>query len=353
MIITRTPLRVSFLGGGTDHPTWFKENGGAVISTSINKYVYLNMRRLPSIFDFNQRIVWRIIEEVSEIEDIKHPVVRAVLGHYFPEADKRFEIVYNADLPSRSGLGSSSAFTVAFLQALWAQQGKLISQADLAREAMFVEQELLKEPVGCQDQVAVTYGGLNRIDFLPDGTVRVAPLPLSAQKKEALESHMMLFFTHFERSAGAIEASKIENFAKKQRNLARMQEMVDEGQRLLLNPGEPISSFGALLNEGWKLKRDLSDQVSNNDIDDAYEAAVAAGASGGKLLGAGGGGFLLFIVKPDLQQKVRDALKGLVEVPIRIEDRGSHLALYDPDMDSAVTDIRTVHSLERRKGMRA
>ncbi len=338
MVIIRTPLRISFLGGGTDHPIWFREHGGAVLSTSINKYIYLQIRQLPSIYSFNFRIVWRIIEEIEEIKDIKHPVVREVLRHYFPDVPKRFEISYNADLPSRSGLGSSSAFTVAFLQGLWAQQGRLISQPELAHEAIHVEQDLLKEPVGCQDQVAVAHGGLNRIDFSQDATFRLTPLPLPLGRKEALESHMMFFFTHFEREAGTIEASKIRNFDKKSRHLFRMQHLVDEGQALLLNPNEPISRFGELLNEGWKLKRDLSETVSNYDIDQAYEAAMAAGASGGKLLGAGGGGFLLFIVKPELQPKVREALRNMIEVPIRFEHRGSHIALFDPEFDPVAID---------------
>ncbi len=348
MVITRTPLRISFLGGGTDHPSWFRQHGGAVLSTSINKYIYLQIRHLPSIYDFNYRVSWRIIEQEKNLADIQHPVIREVLSNYFRDESTRYEIAYNADLPSRSGLGSSSAFTVGLLQGLWARQGRLVSQRELAREAMYVEQELLNETVGCQDQVAVAYGGLNRIDFMPDGEFRVTPLPLSLDRQHALESHVMLFFTRFERSATAIEAQKIRNFDLKSDSLHRMRSMVDEGQDILLNPRDPISRFGVLLHECWKLKRDLSDAVSNADIDEAYEAAMAAGASGGKLLGAGGGGFLLFIVKPDLQNKVRAALGKLVEVPVRMENRGSHIVLFDPELDSAVTDLRSVHDLERR-----
>ncbi len=344
MVIIRTPLRISFLGGGTDHPAWIKEHGGAVLSASINKYVYLQIRNLPSIYQFNFRVVWRIIEQVGGIDEIEHPVVREVLRHYFPHAPKRFEIAYNADLPSRTGLGSSSAFTVAMLQGLYAQQGQLISQAELAREAMRVEQDLLKEPVGCQDQVAVACGGLNRIDFIQDGSFRVVPLPLTATKRDALEQHLMLFFTHFDHDAGTIESSKLKNFGKKQSNLRRMQEMVDEGQAGLLSAADSISRFGNLLDEGWKLKRDLSDLVSNSEIDQAYQAAISAGASGGKLLGAGGGGFLLFIVEPHLQPKVREALKHMVEVPIRFEYRGSHIALYDPELDSVKSDDKIKRS---------
>ncbi|MBV8061206.1 MAG: kinase [Alphaproteobacteria bacterium] len=335
MVIVRTPLRISFFGGGTDHPTWFREHGGAVLSTSINKYVYLQMRRLPSIFSFNYRVSWRMLEEVKTVAEIQHPVVREVLGNYFKKTPPRFEIVYNADLPGRSGLGSSSAFTVALLQGLWAQYGRLISNYDLALEAMHVEQDLLKEAVGCQDQVAVSVGGLNRIDFLQNGPFRVTPLPLMNKRREELESHMMLFFTHYQRSASAVETDKLRNFAKKQANLHRMREMVDEGQNILLNPNASISEFGKLMHEGWCLKRDLSSAVSSSDIDDAYEAAMKAGASGGKLLGAGGGGFLLFMVEPERQKAVRDALPQLVQVPIKMETRGSHLAMFEQGLDAA------------------
>lgn len=348
MVIVRTPLRISFFGGGTDHPSWFRKNSGSVISTTINKYVYLQMRHLPSIFEHKFRIVWGMVELVKEAGDIQHPVVREVLQNYFPEVQKNLEIVYNADLPARSGLGSSSAFTVALLQGLWAQQGQIIAQAKLAKEAIYVEQELLNEPVGCQDQIAVAYGGLNRIDFMHDSEFRVTPLPLSAQRREDLESHMMLFFTRFERSAGAIEADKVKNFDKKQKNLFEMQDMVDVGQDILLNFQEPMSRFGNLLHESWKLKRELAESVSNNDIDDAYNAGMAAGASGGKLLGAGGGGFLLFIVKPSLQNKVRQALSNLVEVPVRMENRGSHIVLYDTELDASAPQVpHAVAPLER------
>ncbi len=338
MLIVRTPLRISFFGGGTDHPLWYRQNGGAVLSTTINKYIYLNMRRLPSIFDFNYRIVWRIIEEVKDVAEINHPVVREVMRNYFTDIPKRFEIVYNADLPSRSGLGSSSAFTVALLQGLWADRGKLISCQELAREAIHVEQNLLREKVGCQDQIAAAYGGLNRTDFLKDGNFRVSPLPLSSDRKHELESHMMLFFTRFQRSASEIETTKINNFSNKHSSLQRMAAMVDEGQSILLNRNEPMDRFGALMHEGWQLKRNLSSSVSSEAIDEAYEAAMAAGASGGKLLGAGGGGFLLFIVKPSHQKKVREALSSLAEVSVQMENRGSHLALFDPKLDEIAED---------------
>ena len=351
MLIVRTPLRISFFGGGTDHPLWFRQHGGAVLSTTINKYIYLNMRRLPSIFDFNYRIVWRIIEEVKEVGEIKHPVVREVMRNYFANIPKRFEISYNADLPSQSGLASSSAFTVALLQGLCADAGKLISNNELAREAINVEQNLLKETVGCQDQIATAYGGLNHIRFTKDGEFHVSPVPVSMERRSELEQHLMLFFTKFQRSANEIEIAKLKNYDSKQASLHRMAGMADEGQGLILSNREPMDRFGALLDEAWQLKRDLSTSVSSSDIDGAYKAAMEAGASGGKLLGAGGGGFLLFIVKPAWRKKVRQALSSLVEVPVKLESRGSHLALYDPTLDNFDNGLPVHEAAKSRVGV--
>ena len=338
MVIVRTPLRVSFFGGGTDHPSWFRDHGGAVLSTSINKYIYIQMRQLPSIFDFNYRIVWSKVELVKEIHEIEHPVVRAALQHFWNE-ERGLEMVYNSDLPSRSGLGSSSAFTVSLLQAMWAQKGKLISKRELASLAIRVEQELLKEPVGCQDQVAVAYGGLNRIEFRQNGDYQVFPIPLARSRKEDLESHMMMFFTGFIRSAGAIEEQKMKNLHAKEKTLVAMQEMVPVAEELLMNMNEPITRFGELMNETWRLKRSLSNAVSSNAIDEVYEAAMKAGASGGKLLGAGGGGFFLFIVEPAYQDAVRKALNGVVEVPFCMETEGSRIAMFDPDLIAKQDDV--------------
>lgn len=333
MVIVRTPLRMSFFGGGTDHPGWFQQHGGAVLSTSINKYIYIQMRRLYSFFDFNYRVLWSKVEQTRTVDEIEHPVVRGALKHFWQE-DRGLEIVYNADLPSRSGLGSSSAFTVSILQALWAQKGQIISKRELAQLAIHVEQNILKEPVGCQDQVAVAYGGLNRIEFLPDGDFRVNPVPLSRTRVEDLESHMMMFFTGFTRAAGKVEEEKMKDLDAKQKTLFRMQELVPLAEHVLTSQSEPLSSFGDLMDESWQLKRSLAGTVSNTDIDDAYRAAVDAGASGGKLLGAGGGGFLLFIVEPRYQDAVRTALRGLLEIPVRLENEGSKIAMYDPDLTS-------------------
>lgn len=339
MVIVKTPLRMSFFGGGTDHPGWFRENGGAVLSTSIDKYIYLQIRRLPRIFDFNYRVAWSKIEQVKTPAEIQHPVVRAVIQEYWKE-DIGLEVVYNADLPARSGLGSSSAFTVSILQGLWAEQGKIISKRELSDLAIRVEQELLKEPVGCQDQIAVAHGGCNRIDFLPGGGYRVTPVPLSRKRREDLESNLMMFFTGFTRDAGNVEKEKMTGLAgAKEKNLRRMHELVPVAEKLLLSPSEPMESFGELMNETWQLKRSLAGAVSNSHIDGIYDAAIAAGASGGKLLGAGGGGFLVFMVEPKFHKSVRAALKGLVEVPVAMETDGSRVLMYEPSVEPEARDL--------------
>lgn len=332
MIITRTPLRVSFFGGGTDLPAWYRDNGGAVIATSINQYVYIQMRRLPAIFDFQFRVAWSRIEQTHTPHDIQHPVVRTVLQHYWTDPTKGLEIIYNADLPSRSGLGSSSAFTVALLHALHGTLGHMPSQQQLAAESIFVEQHLLKEPVGSQDQITTAIGGLNRIDFQQDDTWRVTPLIMTKDRRNTLEQHMMLFFTGFVRSASKIESSKVENLKSKQRFFSRLQRIVDESQAVFTSDPDMVHGLAQLLDEGWQLKRSLAQSVTNSIVDAAYETALKAGALGGKLLGAGGGGFILFLVPPESQQNVRDALHALTEVPIRMENDGSRVILFDPEL---------------------
>jgi D-glycero-alpha-D-manno-heptose-7-phosphate kinase len=335
MIIVRTPLRVSFFGGGTDHPTWFNQSEpSAVLSTTINKYVYVQLRRLPAVFDFNYRIAWGILEEVKTLEEIQHPVVREVLKHYAPAEDTGYEVIYNADLPSKTGLGSSSAFTVSFLHAFLGNQEKLCSKAFLAREAIFVEQELLKETVGCQDQIAAAYGGLNRIDFQAGGDHRVRPLHLQAARRLELERSMMLFFTGFTRSADSIEKRKLANFPDRTSELRAIYEMVNEGERILLDTSRPVADLGDLLHQAWMLKRKLDDSVSNQFIDERYEDARKAGALGGKLLGAGGGGFLMMFVPPDRQPAVMEAMRGLSYVPLCMERDGTSVVLYNPELTS-------------------
>ena len=344
MIIVRTPLRVSFFGGGTDHPGWYRDLGGqgAVLSTTINKYVYMTLRNLPAVFDYSYRIAWRMIEQAKTIDDIQHPVVREVLRNYGRTDDPGFEISYNADLPARSGLGSSSAFTVAALHALFRHQGRPVNKTILTNEAIRVEQEFLQEPVGSQDQTAVAHGGLNRIDFCGENGVSVTPLDISMSRRHELQSHLMMFFTGFTRDAGTVEKKKIENFENRRGQLERMYRMVAVGQEILSRESEPIDQFGALLHQAWIEKRSLASGVSTGPIDDIYEAGLKAGAVGGKLLGAGGGGFLLFFVPPERQQSVARAVCSIsgdgrsapVHVPFRLESEGSSVVLFQPELTS-------------------
>ncbi|MDC7676494.1 GHMP family kinase ATP-binding protein [Asticcacaulis machinosus] len=333
MIIVRTPLRVSFFGGGTDHPTWFNTGEkAAVLSTTIDKYIYVTLRRLPRVFDFNYRVAWRIIEETQSLSEIKHPIVRSVLEYYGQDDDSGYEVLYNADLPAQSGLGSSSAFTVSMLKAYMGNLHRLESKRYYAEQAIHIEQNLLKEPVGSQDQIAAAYGGLNRIDFKAGGDFHVEPVLIAGDRKRELNSRLMMFFTGFTRSASKIEGEKIKSFSDKTAELREMYQMVDEGMSILQNPSIDLSEFGRLLDRGWQAKRRLSQSVSTSDLDDAYEAAIKAGATGGKLLGAGGGGFLLFYVEPEYQSAVRFALSSMLNMRFGFEDHGSSVVLYNPDL---------------------
>lgn len=335
MIIVRSPLRVSFFGGGTDHPSWFnRDEPGAVLSTTIDKFIYVQLRRLPAVFDFNYRIAWGMLEEVRSAAEIQHPVVREVLKHYASVDDSGYEVIYNADLPSKTGLGSSSSFTVSLLHAFFGNLERLCSKPFLAREAIFVEQELLKETVGCQDQIAAAYGGLNRIDFSAGGEHRVTPVQVSAARRSELENSLMMFFTGFTRFAEGIEKAKVAKFSDRGAELRAMYDMVGEGEAILTDPARPLTEFGELLHTAWMEKRKLDASVSNAFIDTHYETARAAGAIGGKLLGAGGGGFLLMFVPPEKQAAVRLALGDLTYVPFRTERSGTQIVLYNPELTS-------------------
>lgn len=329
MIITRTPFRVSFFGGGTDYPEWFRSHGGAVLSTTINKYCYISCRFLPPFFEHRHRIVYSKIENVRDIAAIEHPAVRGVLR--WMEWGEGLEIHHDGDLPARSGLGSSSSFTVGLIHALHALRGRYVSKPELARQAIHVEQVVIREAVGSQDQVAAAYGGLNRIDFRGDDGFEVRPVVLSSDRRLALQSHLMLFFTGLSRLAHEAAKAQIENFAQRRAELERMRAMVDEAIAILHDAQAPLADFGRLLDEGWRCKRSLADRVSTPEIDRLYATALAAGATGGKLLGAGGGGFLLLFVPPPAQADVRTALQGLVHVPFAFDTDGSRVVLYQPD----------------------
>ena len=328
MIITRTPFRVSFFGGGTDYPAWYRENGGSVLATSIDKYCYITCRNLPPFFEHKHRIVYSYIETVMDIKEIKHPAVRAIFECM--GIKEGLEIHHDGDLPARSGLGSSSSFSVGLIHALRAMEGRYISKHDLAKAAIEIEQNVIKEHVGSQDQVSTSYGGFNRIDFNRSGSFDVLPVVLPESRSRELQDHLMLFFTGISRIASEVAKSKIDNLKNKTTELRQMHQMVDHALEILGNLEVPIDDFGKLLAESWKYKRNLSDRVTTPEIDDIYEAALKAGATGGKLLGAGGGGFLLLFVKPELQNKVIQELEGFVHVPFKFETSGTKVALYQP-----------------------
>jgi len=330
MIITKTPFRISFFGGGTDYPAWSQDHGGVVLSTSIDKYCYISCRHLPPFFEHRYRIVYSIVENVQRIEEIKHPAVRGILDWAGSETEG-LEIHHDGDLPARSGLGSSSSFTVGLIHALTALQGRYISKDELAQQAIYVEQKIIKENVGSQDQIAAAFGGLNRIDFTTSGTFQVSPIVLNQNRLCEFQSHLMLCFTGFSRIASGIAKDQIDNIKNREIELHRIKDMVDEAIQILQNTKVPIEEIGQLLHENWLCKRELSNKVSTPEIDDLYDGARRSGALGGKLLGAGGGGFLLLFVKPELQAKVREQLKHLIHVPVRFETSGSRVVLYQPN----------------------
>lgn len=329
MIISRTPFRVSLFGGGTDYPQWYRNHGGSVLGFAINKYCYITLRELPPFFEHKHRIVYSRVELVRGIEEIQHPAVRAVLQ------DKKIrhgvELHHDGDLPARSGLGSSSSFTVGLLNALAALEGRMLSRQELAAEAIRIEQEVIRENVGSQDQVWAAYGGLNRIDFNTDGTMSVLPVIVPPARRQALESSLMLFFTGFSRFASEVAKKKIENFATREAHLKGLRQNVEEGLAILQDERRSLDELGRLLHEGWRLKRELADGVSTPAIDEIYQAGLAAGAIGGKLLGAGGGGFMLFYVPAEKRAAVREQLRDLIHVGFKIEGEGSKIVLYEPN----------------------
>ncbi len=329
MIISRTPFRISLFGGGTDYPAWFSQHGGAVIGTTIDKYCYISVRRLPPFFEYRHRIVYSKIELVYALAEIQHPAVRGVLSEMGVE--QGLEIHHDADLPARSGLGSSSSFTVGLLNALYALRGHMVAKLELARQAIHVEQDVLKEAVGCQDQVWAAYGGFNRIDFLPGGSFQVTPVVLPPDRRAELHRSMMMFFTGFPRDASVIAREQIDNVGRSAGQLTAMRAMVDRALEILRDERSSIRELGALMKESWRLKRELAAAVSTPAIDKIHDAAIAAGALGGKLLGAGGGGFILFLVEPGKQARVRERLKHLIEVSFAFEQEGSKIALYQPN----------------------
>jgi D-glycero-alpha-D-manno-heptose-7-phosphate kinase len=329
MIISRTPFRVSFFGGGTDYSDWYREHGGAVLATTIDKYCYISVRELPPFFEHKFRVVYSIVENVQEVGQINHPAVRAVLERL--NAVQGLEIHHDGDLPARSGLGSSSAFTVGLLSAMHALSGRHTSKEALANEAIHVEQALLKEPVGLQDQISASFGGFNHIRFGLDGTYEITPMILPRERLLELQDHLLLCFTGISRLSTEVAQTVITNLRQKAADLHAIQQMVEEAISVLSSPTTDLADFGRLLGESWLRKRQLSDRVSTPMIDSLYDTAIRAGAVGGKLLGAGGGGFMLLFVRPADRESVLKALQNLVAVPFKFETSGCRIVLYQPD----------------------
>jgi len=330
MIISRTPYRISFFGGGTDYPAWYNDHGGEVLAATIDKYAYITCRYMPPFFEAKYRIVWSKIEVCRTLQEIVHPAIRGILDYL--HIDRGLEIHHQGDLPARSGMGSSSSFTVGLLHALYALQGQMPGERKLAMESIYIEQKVLKELVGSQDQVSAAYGGLNHIIFSPGGEISVRPVTISKERIKELNSSLMLFYTGLIRTAASVAESYVKEVGRKKRQLRVMRDMVDESIAILAG-NQGIDAFGDLLHEAWQAKRSLSDIVSNLEIDEMYKAALSAGALGGKLTGAGGGGFLLLFVPPARQEAVKEKLKHLIRVPFEFDFSGSQIIFFDPEQN--------------------
>ena len=329
IIISRTPFRISFFGGGTDLPSWYRENEGVVISTTIDKYCYINARIIPPFFDYKYRIVYSEQEFVKLSKDIKHPAVREVFNFFnLDSIEQGIEIQHAGDLPARSGLGSSSSFTVGLLHAIYGLRGKMVSKEQLYNDAIHVEQDMIEESVGSQDQIAASVGGFNVIRFFGD-KIEVFPVFLPDKIKQEFQSRLMLFFTGFSRIANEIEKDKIKEMEKKESDYTELKKLAENGISAILN--EDFTGVGKILHESWMIKRSLSKKVSNSTIDEIYNKAIKAGALGGKLVGAGGGGFMLLFVNPWEQKYVRSVMRDFLEVPFNFENEGSKIIYYNGD----------------------
>jgi D-glycero-alpha-D-manno-heptose-7-phosphate kinase len=350
MIITRTPLRISFFGGGTDYPVWYRAHGGAVLSTTIDKCCYITCRHLPPFFEYHTRVSYSKVENVVTNGAIEHPSVRACLK--FLEIREGVEIHHVADLPARTGLGTSSAFTVGLLLGLYALKGKIRDKRSLAEDAIRVEQELLQEAVGAQDQVSAAFGGFNRINFNVDNTIEVNGVLTARNRLTDLQQHLALYFTGFSRIASEIAKEQIKATPGKKNELDIMFQMVNEAEAIITSPNRSLDEFGRLLHESWKVKRTLTQNITNTSINDIYEAGLSAGALGGKLLGAGGGGFMLFFVPPERREALRLRLRNLLCVPFTFSNRGSQVVVHEPESEyeeSLFRERREVYSQDEHQ----
>ena len=340
MIITSTPLRISFFGGGTDYPVWYREHGGSVLSTTIDKSCYITCRYLPPFFEFHSRVSYSRVENVVRNDAIEHPSVRGCLQYL--GIGEGVEVHHVADLPARTGLGTSSAFTVGLLLALYGLKNQMRDKHALTTDAIHVEQDLLQEAVGSQDQTSAAHGGFNRINFHADGNVEVKRILAGPERLADLQKNFALFFTGFSRTASEIAQEQLRVTPQKKRELTTMLQLVDEAESIVTSPHRSLDEFGRLLHESWQIKRSLTNKISNPEIDAVYEAGISAGALGGKLLGAGGGGFMLFYVPPERREAVRRRLKNLLCVPFGFSSRGSHVVVYEPEAayDKSLTEER-------------
>lgn len=332
MIITKTPFRMSFFGGGTDMESFFKENGGSVLSTTFDKYCYVNVRHLPRFFDYSTELSYSKTERVTNIDDIEHPAIRNAMKMLDMH---EIRLTYEADLPARSGLGTSSSFAVGMLNAFYALKGKYASKKQLADEAIYLERVLCNEAGGWQDQIAASFGGFNRIDFNADGYT-VHPVIVSPQRKQQLNNNLMMFFTGFTRFSSEIQKANKLDDESKTKQLKQMLTLVDEAESILTDHSKDLDDFGRLLDVTWKLKRQTGKSVSTSNIDNLYDKGISAGALGGKLLGAGGGGFLVFYVTPEKQAAVKEAMENLLYIPFKFEDSGTQVIYYGPEDYSPV-----------------
>lgn len=328
MIISKSPFRMSFFGGGTDYEPFFEEYGGSVISTTFDKYVYVTVRHLPRFFEYKTQISYSVIEKVNNLEEIKNPLVRESMKYLNMH---ELHVAYDADLPARSGLGTSSSFACALLQSFHALKGHYTSPNKLAKEAIHVERVLCNEDGGWQDQIAAAYGGLNRIDF-KDKDFKVSPIIISKERKKSLNENLMLFFTGFTRFSSDIAKEQVKTTTKsKTQDLLEMLSLVDYAEKILTDKNGDLKEFGKLLDHTWKLKRGLTNKVSTYELDIIYEKAIKNGALGGKLLGAGGGGFFIFYVEKEKQKKVKEVLSDLLYVPFEFEEEGTGILYFKPE----------------------
>ena len=329
MIITKTPFRMSFFGGGTDIESFFREYGGAVLSTTFDKYCYVNVRHLPRFFEWSSELSYSKTERINSVEEIQHPAIRnamKMLDMY------EIRLTYEADLPARSGLGTSSSFAVGMLNAFYALKGKYADKRKLANEAIYLERVLCNEAGGWQDQIAAAFGGMNRIDFNKDGTFDVKPIIIHPNRKRQLNDNLLMFFTGFTRFSSDMQKANQAGYYEKVKQLQQMYSLVDDAERVLEDIHSDLDDFGRLLDLTWRLKRQTGGAITTNYIDNLYEKGINAGALGGKLLGAGGGGFLVFYVEPEKKAAVKEAMNDLLHVPFQFEDSGTRVIHYSPEM---------------------